>query len=193
MSLDRALGVLGLIIGLPGFFALFFTNQGTVASLAISLAIVLIGAGVLRERAVNQPAFKCKRVDLNVTVDPKVAVLKKTYRMVPNFNNLHDFIHRNIAADGQIHTFLWNGKPVDQGRISKQLGEYSITTLLVPTPTKGKEFGGELSYTMDDAFPAATESMIYAIDIPTEIVSMTLQLARPCTKAEPRIDASGQS
>lgn len=193
MSLDRALGVLGLIVGLPGFFALFFTNQGTAASLAIALAIVLIGAGVLVERAVNQPAFRCKEVKLSVTVDPKVSVLKKTYRMVPNFNNLRDFMHRNIAADGRIHTFLWNGKPVDSNHISKQLGEYSITTPLVPPPSKGKEFGGELSYTMEDAFPDSTESMIYAVDIPTEIVSMTLQLARPCTTAEARIEASGQS
>lgn len=193
MSLDRALGVLGVVIGLPSLLALFFSDQWIISSLAFALAIALIVAGVLVDRATDQHPFKCKRVDLRLTVDPKVTVLTKTYRMIPSFNDLRQFTHRNIAADGKVHSFLWNGKPIEQSYISLEMGEYSITIPLIPSPAKGKEFGGELSYTMEDTFPHASESMIYTIDIPTEIVSMTLQLSRPCTTAEARIEASGQS
>ncbi len=194
MSLDRALAVLGLIIGLPAFFALFFSSHAVEAILTALLAVVLIVAAVAVNHVASRHPFRLTAVDvdLDLSTSPASARLRKDYRLVANFGQLNQLIHRNIAADGQIHSFTWNGSPVAATGVETSMGEYRVTVPLIPAPTRGKEFGGRLEYALDNSFLSQHESMEYVVDLPTKSASLKIQLCRPCTTAEARVAIGGQ-
>lgn len=197
MTLDRALGLLGVIIGLPSFLALFFSDQATAALLCGVIAILMVAAAVWVNKAATDHPFRMDQVvvHLDLSKGPPEATLTKTYKIVPNFNHLTQMVHRNIAADGDVSDFRWNGRPIPNAQQRRTMGgEYEITVPFTPAPSRGKPFDGSLSYKLLNSFPADSESLGYVVDFPTKIVTITVTLpaARKCLTAIPRLAFGGQ-
>ena len=196
MSLDRALGILGFILGLPGFFALFFSPFQTSAAIASVSSVLLLASAVWTNHLLTRHPFRMRRVDVTLAFDADVrrAVLSKDYRLVANFNQLNQIVHKNNAADGSIVDFKWNGKPVPATHQRKVLGEFELTIPLSPAPARGQEFPGRLEYTLLDSFPSDDESLSYVVDFPTRVVSIQVQLPqkKPCVTAAARLSFGGQ-
>jgi len=197
MTLDRGLGLLGLIVGLPSFLALFFSDHATTALLCVVIAVLAIGAAVWVNKVGTDHPFRMDVVEvhLDLSKGPSQATLTKTYKIVPNFNHLTQMVHRNIAADGDVRDFNWNGRPIPDAQQRRTMGgEYEITVPFTPAPSRGKPFDGKLSYDLIDSFPAHSESLGYVVDFPTKIVTITVTLPtnKACLTAIPRLAFGGQ-
>jgi hypothetical protein len=191
MSLDRLLAVVGILIGIPGVLVLFLTANQTLAIFAGFLAVALLaGAFYIRQVLNASPySFSEAKVTLAFPVDHQTAVLSKEYKIVPNFHNLRQLEHKNIAADGPIANIRWNDVAVPADRISHRLGEYEIRIDLPFAPKRWSEFRGKLSYECEGSFNGNPESIMYCVDFPTRRACITVEFPanKPCRSAYARI------
>lgn len=102
-------------------------------------------------------------------------------------------VHRSINADGQVCDFCWDGAPIAQSNIRLTSGDYEVTIPFTPPPRRGSEFPGELKYTLKDSFGSNREWLTYAVDFPTDVLSLkiTLPNGKPCLKADARVAIGG--
>ena len=190
MPLDRVLAIAGIIIGIPGVIVLFAAANETLAAFAGLLAALLLGAAFYIRYLFNAPPYTFPEVNatLEFSGDERRAVLRKIYKIRPNYSHLRQLEHRNISADGQISNFLWNGKPIPSSSISQQMGQYEVLVNLPVIPGRWQIFDGELSYEMKNSFNGNPESVQYCVDFPTKKVVLTILFPknRPCLSAEAR-------
>jgi len=190
MWLDRILAIAGLILGIPGVLVLFATANETTAVFAGMLAALTLGAAFYIRYLINAPPYTFREVKatLEFLGDEKRAVLRKAYKIRPNYAQLHQLEHKNIGADGQICNFLWNGKPIPPNAITLELGQYNVRIDLPVNPGRWQIFDGELSYEMRDSFNGNPESAAYPVDFPTKIATLTILFpkTKPCLSAEAR-------
>jgi hypothetical protein len=190
MPIDRIFAIIGIIIGVPGVMILFATANETLAAFAGTLAALLLGAAFYIRYLFNAPPYSVPEalVTLEFKGDEKRATLTKKYKICPNFAHLSQLEHRNIASDGDISNFLWNGLPISPNAISKHLGEYVIRVDLPVNPGRWRIFEGELSYELTDSFNGNPEGMEYCIDFPTKKAVLTILFPKNkrCLSAEAR-------
>jgi hypothetical protein len=191
MSLDRALAIAGLIIGIPGVLVLFLTANQTLAIVAGLLAVLLLLGAFYGRQILNASpyTFPEARVSLAFPGDHNLGVLTKEYRIVPNFGHLRQIEHKNIAADGRIDNIRWNDVPVPPNCIVNRLGEYEVRIDLPFAPRRWTEFRGKLSYDCIGSFPGNPESMLYCVDFPTRRACIIIEFpkGRPCQSATARM------
>jgi hypothetical protein len=187
-SLDRWIGIVALILGIPGFLLLFLTKDYAVALLIVGIGVLLFGAAYLINRAGKLPPFRMKsvRVDLRlIDVLGNEATLRKEYEVIPSYAHLTAMSHRNIAADGAITNLQWNDTPIDPSWIEQVLGEYQITAKFPGPLPKGKLFKCALSYNADGSFLQTEEGLVYVVDFPAKTVTISIRFPedRMCTDA----------
>ena len=197
MTVDRALGILALILGLPGFFALFLSPYHTAAIVCVILAGVILAVSLLVARIVDRPAWEYRSVKVELDLSqggPAQATLSKTYKIVSNANDQRHLLHRNIGADGRVHSFTWNGVAIPAANISQSMGEYEVTVEFRPPRARGETFDGVLAYRLDDSFPSVLEAIEYAVDLPTGSAHLTVKLpdAKPCRAPKATLAIGGQ-
>jgi hypothetical protein len=190
VTLDRTLAILGVLLGIPGALALFLTSNVTLAVMAGVLAALLLGAAFyIRYLFIAPPyTFPSVKVTLTFVNSEKKAVLRKDYKIRPNFSHLKQLEHRNIASDGTISNICWNNVPVPPTHIKHRLGEYEVRVDLTVAPRLWSTFEGSLSYELDDSFDSINESMVYCIDFPTKSANIEILFPpnKPCKRAEVR-------
>lgn len=197
-SVDRWIGIAGLIFGIPGFILAFTTPDKAVAWLAVVLGLVLFAAAFLIRRASRLPPFRMN--DVKITLDLKdnlgnEATLRKEYEAVPSYGHLQEMSHRNIAADGGITDLKWNDSPIDPTWIKQILGEYQITARFPGPLPRGKPFKCSLSYNAVSSFLQSQEGMVYVVDFPVRKVNITIRFPadRMCTRASAfRVQGAGK-
>jgi hypothetical protein len=179
MTFDRAVGITGTIIGIPGFVLLFLQGQQVAAALCVLLAAVIFIGFVLHRKATDAPPFKLKSAKVLLTIHDAAGALgkiEKHYTFVPCFANMNQMTHRNIASDGTVSAISWNGQPVPATGIKEVLGEYQVTIDFRAPLTRGVAQDGILSYEIADSFPNADEALVYVVDFPTPLVEITVRL-----------------
>jgi hypothetical protein len=190
MTWDRLLGGLGVLLGIPGVLVLFFTANVTLAVFAGVLAVLLLAAAMYGRFFVHAPPYTFNNV--NVTLEfgatEKSAVLRKEYKIRPNYAHLKQLEHRNIASDGSISNICWNGVPVPGNNIIKSLGEYHVKIDLPVAPRLWSVFDGELSYDLADSFGSSSENIMYSVDSPTREAKISIKFPpnRGCKSAAAR-------
>lgn len=190
MTPDRILAIIGVILGLPGVLTLALTANQTLAITAGVLAVLLLGAAYYVRHILNAPPYRVKdaKVTLSFPEDHRRAILRKEYRIVPNFGHLRQMEHKNIAADGQIENICWDDRPVPPSNILFRLGEYEIKIDWPIPPRRWQEFSGKLSYDCINSFDAPTEMIVYCVDFPTRCATIVVEFPhdRPCNTCEAR-------
>jgi hypothetical protein len=188
MTLDRWLGVIGLVIGLPGFAALFLgPDQATAISFSL-VGVVLIAAAATVNYFGNLPPFSVKSAEVLLDFQDdtgKLAKLSKSYRIRPNYSYLQTLVHKNIGADGVIRNICWDDQPVPPQHITERMKEY-IVTIQFPFPLrKWREVLGKLSYELVDSFENNPDGLTYCVDFPTKLANIRVSFPskRPCIKA----------
>lgn len=199
MSLDRIIGIVGLLISLPGFFLLFMKDHETVGAITVLLGLILLGAAFYHRYWTNIPPYTVLRGELTLTIlDAEGAAAnvsnKRTIR--PNFKHLTTMVHKNISADGAIDDLRLDGKPLPPSAIKRELGELQIGLSFEPPLERFKPFETHLEYSVKDSFPEPKEALLWTCDFPTKVALITVRLPknRPCKKAEAsRMRGSGES
>ena len=69
-----------------------------------------------------------------------------------NQKHLKTFTHRNIAADGRLTNFRWNGRPVNDGDIQQRVGSREIKVGWATPFELGESREGVLAYDCYDCF-----------------------------------------
>jgi hypothetical protein len=189
MSLDRWLGAAGVLLSLPGFLLLLFSEQMAVAVLVLALGAAVVGAAVAVYYLTNLPEYTLTSVVVELAVleaDGSRALLTKKYRIRPNYAHLDRMIHRNIAADGSVRNIRWNGSPVSQSDVRQVLGTYEVTIGFGAPLVRWKEFGGTLSYEAVNSFPGATEALHYVVDFPVRKLEICIRMPPGRKAVNPR-------
>lgn len=187
-NLDRWIGIVGVILGLPGFLLFFVKGQHALALLSLLILVVALVAAYLINRAGKLPPYRMKsvRVDLHLldTLGEN-ATLQKTYEAVPSYAHLQEMTHRNIAADGAVVNLQWDGNPIPEQWITQVLGEYHITVRFPGPLVKGKQLTCCLSYDVLRSFLQSQEALIYVCDFPAKEVNILIHFPqdRMCTEA----------
>lgn len=195
MTLERVLGVAGVLVGLPVFVGLFFDPYRTAAIITLSFAIALGVVAILVFNHTRRPPFRMNRVEVRLDLtNPHQAKLTKSYRIVPSISGLTHIKHRNIAADGKVEKILWDGQEVPAADIRTVMGEYHVAIQFPRAHTRGREFTGTLSYILVDSFSNTDEYLYYVVDFPAKVVRLEVVLpdTRPCTNPEARLSFGGQ-
>ena len=182
MSLDRGLALVGLVLALPGFLLLFLSGQEAVAVLVLVLgAGCLIGAFVVHFIWTQPPyTFKIAEVTLSFIGGKDRALLSKEYIIRPNYRNLQQMKHKNIASDGTVKNICWNDEPVPQNKILTRLGEYAVTIDFPTTCVWLRNFTGKLSYELINSFGGNSEGIFYSVDYPTKKVIIRVNFPEDC-------------
>jgi hypothetical protein len=197
VTLDRILAVIGLIIAIPGFLLLFFTDHQTESILTVGLGLVVLGAGAIDFYLSRLPPYTIN--DAKVIVDfpngdRRIARITKSYTVRPNFGHLNTMTHRNIGAQGTVQNLCWNGLPIQQ--IRQSLGEYEVTIDFNGPHKRFRPFTGALSYEAVDSFKGNPEWFCYVIDFPIKAASIEVNLPTrdPCKSAEAfRVEGNGRT
>lgn len=188
MPIDRVLAIVGIIIGLPGVLILFVTANETLAVFAGILAALLLGAAFYIRYIFNAPPYTFREVNatLEFPSDEQMAVLRKAYKIRPNYAQLHQIELKNIAADGRISNFLWNDKPIPSHAITTRMGQFVVRIDLPFNPGRWRTFEGKFSYEIRNSFNENPEWMEYTVDFPTKIATLTILFpkTKPCLSTE---------
>lgn len=188
MSFARILGIIGALLGIPGFLLLFFNGDAALGAAVLLLACVCVFGAWFWNLQGKLPPFTFKATSIVLTLEEPNgagAMLEKQYKIKPRHHLLTTLTHRHISADGDITDICWDGVPVPADCIREEIREYEID-IKFPGPLKrGKEFPGKLSYRLANSFPAEMEGFVYFADFPTKITDITVHLpaGRVCKKA----------
>lgn len=190
MSKGDLLAWIGILIGLPGFLLLFFSQHVVIASL-----LVAIGAGMLWVRwYINQPEFTLLLVEKILTindVEGRTAVLLRCQEGVANQKGLTEFWCRNISADGPITNIRLDDRPPHE--VKREAGDTQVCKRFNRALEHGEQFSMKLSYDLTDSFPKSTEGMIHVVECKTKRLKMVVTLpgGRPATAARASLRYGG--
>lgn len=198
VDIDRTIGILGVILALPGFFFQFVNKNATIALLSFALASVCILGALAIRYLTRRPKFHLHDATVQLEIfdaDGHEAHLSKQYHIEANYDDLQTMTHRNIAADGDITNIYWNDRPVPDESIEQTLGEHVVTADLAMPRGRGDKFQGKLSYDLTDSFPDRREELRYNVDFPTKQASLQVFLPedRPARGVNAyRLDGAGR-
>lgn len=175
-------GVVGFVLGLPGFVMLLASSEGRIAaSVALIGGLLLFALGLYLQRRLEDLDFSILHVDVTLELEQQSkATLTKAYHAKPNRLGLDSWVHRNIASDGPIANIRVDGRAVPPGDIRNVfVGHYEVTARFPAPLTAFEPFRCTLSYDLVDSFMAEDESMIYVVDFPTKTAKITVKLPEP--------------
>lgn len=174
MTLDRAIGILSLIIGIPGFLFYFFSEHQTVGILCVFIAI-LIFCFALYLRFIARYPIILKNVEKTLDfLDPNAENAKQIQDIVIKANaNITEYSIGNIASDGQITQILINNQPPDL-----EENKYATQKTIVKRFSNPKRFGEvfnlRIEYHYKDSFPSNREGLVHVVDRPTEKLTIII-------------------
>src|ERR1700736_1269162 len=143
MSTDRVLGILGVVIGLPGFFLRFLTGQQAIGILCVVIAALIFLLAVAAHYLTNLPPFVILAQQTTFAIlddEGTSAHLEKKYTLRPNYGHLETLTFKNISASEPINDVRWNGKVLPAAQVEKIQGmlEWIITIKFITPPARRK-------------------------------------------------------
>lgn len=179
--LDLILGILSLILALPGFFGLFFTPYTTSAILVVTLAAALAIAALTARWFLNLPPYTVTSVICGLTFQNQDhATFSKRFVIRPNFPHLQEITFGGISQDGTVQNLSWNSHPISS--MEKPKGTIIATVHFNPPLPWWKEHTGTLSYDTLHSYPANNEYQGFRVEHPTRRMEINIEFpaGRPC-------------
>lgn len=193
MNLDRLLGIIGIVIGVPGFLILFMSDKWIEGILVLFLVMAIAGYQVYLYKQSQEPMFTVLRLDKEVRIhDDKgtKASFERRQHMKTNHPGLVEWWCRNIAADGTITNILIDGQAPDV--LETSAGTIRVCRRFPRPLQKGEELTIVLTYDLTNSFLKNTESVVHLNVLKTREVVMSVELPRPCLSAETYMSYGGQ-
>lgn len=188
MTTDRVLTIISVVIGLPAFLSLFITDQHRVAAILTTIIVVLIVLGRWWfKREEDRPQFsslELRKILKITSADGKNATFERTERMKANFNGINEWWSRNMFQDGTVSDLTIDGALPDI--VQSKRGGMNICKRFTRPLEKGEEVTITLKWTLLDAFLSPHESLIHNNSVHAKEVFITVELAKPCIRAEMR-------
>jgi hypothetical protein len=187
---DRTEVWIGILIGLPSFFALFLTGKQEVALLVLIATVILVYGTMILHR----PEFTITELEKILVIKNKQgtqAILTRSQRAICNHKGLTEFWCGGIGSSGTIRELrIDKAKPHS---IEENCKEYRICKRFHPPLVRGQRFETVVSYLLDDSFPADTESLQHSTDYLTKKLTMRVRLpaSRRCRSSKAYICING--
>ena len=193
MTTDRILTVIAIVLGLPGVIALFFTSEhrGQGVLLSLIVAILIVGAWWFR-RQQDLTQFKCLELRKTVRIQAEngsLATYERSERMRANFNNISEWWNRGLMQDGTISDILIDNRPPD--RIVPNCGGTDVCKLFERPLEKGEEVTVVLTCKHHNSYMTSREALVHTNSSSVAVLTIVVELPRPCTSAEVRRSYSG--
>ena len=191
MKLADILALVGVIIGLPAFLALFLSGKWIEAVLVMVLLAFLLGMLWY----FGLPEFTVIRLEKILTIHDRSgrhATLVRRARMRPNQKGLGEWWCRNIGGDGEIRNVL-----IDSQRPSEQDNRGGLISVCKryqhPLP-RWKVFETTVSCEMAHSYTQTQESLIHTVAYMTRELAVTVEFPaeRPVRSAQGVITFSGE-
>jgi hypothetical protein len=187
VTTDRLIAILGVILGVPAFLALFVES----AHRREAILTVIIVTLVLAYRAVvyyqnHLPPLSALEVRKHyaiLDVAGTTATFEGTKRMKANSRGISEYWHRNISQDGSISEIKVDGR--DPATVDVSCGTASICTRFDRPLEKGEEITTVLTYRLRDSFTnPSREGVTHVNSSRAKLVTMVVDLPRACNRAE---------
>ena len=188
--LERSLAVTSIVIGLPGFFFLFFPGSlitGVVLVIVAGLAVAGWTAAHFLPARHPYTVVKTKQT-LEFTEGVSLASLIKEYRIKVHARDQRSLMFGKSGSDGEIESITWNGETITADRLKTECGDVQIDIRLNPAPIRNSEFEGTLVMRTRDAFPDRSEYWNYVPDMPTKAAELQIKIPddRHCSNVQCR-------
>lgn len=195
MTTDRAIGLLGIVIGIPAFLALFFESaHRREAILSIVIIGLLIAYRVITVRQAGLPPLTVLEIAKQYVIEDAAGTLARfeaKRRMRANFSGVSEFWMRNIIQDGTIGDFQINGMAPAQ--VDTVCGTTHICDRFPRPLQKGEEITSTCTYTLRNSFTDPRhEGVIHSNTTKTKLVTLSVILPKPCINAEVIRTVGGQ-
>lgn len=191
MKFENILGLIGIVLGVPGFLLLFFKGNFVFGILVVVLVAILVW--VVFE--VNRTEFTILEVEKRLTFHDSIAhraTLVSSQRVRSNHRGLSEFWCRNISADGPIENVLIDGREPDE--TSMEAGDMQICKRF-PHPLAWRQrIQMVVSYDLINSFPGNPEGLIHTVDRQTKKLRLVVDLnsCKPCAVARAFLRFGGQ-
>ena len=187
MTVDRVLAIVGIIIGVPAFLALFIQSaHKREAILSLIIIALVVGFRMLLTYKRRRPQFSIRSVKKHFVIHDAAgatASFEGTRKMRANFKGATEFWYRNIVQDGSIANIKIDGKNPDV--TETVCGTTHICKRFARPLEEGEEFETSFSYDLANSFTnPKREGVIHNNGFRTDEVELTVDLPRPCTRAE---------
>ena len=186
MNTDRLLSVIGVIIGLPAFFALFFSSEHRVsgALTAAMVLLVLVAAWWYRKQE-SLPQFttlELRKTFRITALDGSVATFERFERLKANRKGIQEWWSRGMTQDGSAKNIKINLRPPDITEINA--GATDVGKRFDRALEKGEEVTISLTFDLENAFLRENESVIHDNASDVDELVIIVELPRPCIRAE---------
>ena len=193
MNTDRAIAILGIIIGLPAFFALFFSNEHRLEGALVSVLVVFVVVGTWwyrRQQAKPQfTSLELRKTYIIQTTDGSLASAQRIEKMRANFHGITEWWNRALMFDGTVTNILIDGEPPSS--IVDVVGTLEVCKRFPRPLEKDEVITISMTYELHDSFTKSSESVVHtnSTDVPELVI--VVELPRPCITAEVRRTYSG--
>ncbi len=180
MSLGNILGIISIIMGIPGLWvSIGIETHREWGILAVAVAIIL----AILWWILNQPSWTIIEMMKELEIETQGSSLTTatiTTKMRANHKGLTEFTHRNIRADGTINNFKLDSVKV-VGTDKERRSQEHIVHERFKAMDFWKTRVSRLTYDLFNSFPNSTESTSYIPDYFTNkyIVEVHLPPSRP--------------
>jgi len=179
------LGILSLIIGLPGLcVALSLPAYRVVGVIAVITGGVLCFFWWL----INLPSWTIIEIDRIIEIkepDGSFATATKVTTMRANHKGLTEFTHRNIRADGTIENFRLDSATVPPSDVEKRASAYIVHERFKATRIL-EHRTSRLTYDLINSFPSSPEFTGYNPDYYTKKCKVEVHLPEGRTARKAR-------
>jgi hypothetical protein len=187
MTVDRVLAIVGIVVGVPAFLALFVESvHRREAILALIIIALVIGFRMFVTYQSNKPQFEVLEVRKRFTIHDSAgtsAHFEGSRKMKANFKGVSEFWHRNIIQDGTISNIQIDGNAPDV--TETVCGTTHLCKRFSWPLERGQVITTILSYDLTGSFcNPKHEGVIHNNPFKTDSVEMIVELPRPCIKAE---------
>ncbi len=193
MTTDRVLTIFSIIIGLPSFVALFISSEHRQAGAAwLVVILLLVVARWFWKREQEKPQFSSLELRKNfkiLTTDGTSATYSRLEKLRVNFNGINEWWNRNILQDGTVSNILIDGVVPDT--LESSVGSTNVCKRFSRPLEKGEELTIEMTYELHNCFTRPHECVIHNNSAKVPLITIVIDLPRPCFRAELRMTYSG--
>jgi hypothetical protein len=187
MTLDRAIGLVGIILGVPAVVALYFDKPHTrEAILTLVMVFIVVAFRTVQTYQDKLPPFTVLEVRKEFKifdVGGTSARFESTRRLRTNMRGIKEFWQRSLTQDGTISNLLFDGNPPDL--VESNAGMMSACVRFGRELTKGEEILIRFSYDLANAFPNPKKEGVFHLEsFKTKYLFLSVDLPKPCTRAE---------
>ena len=189
MTRTELLALIGIIVGIPSFLALWLTGSETIGI----LVFIIVCGLVYYYYDAKRPDFTQLSVHKKLEIFDhagKRATVTNCKTLKANHSGLSEFVCRRISADGTLANFSYNFGPprAEEANPIEPEMKAGVCIVRIPFPHRLRKWEKRevtLTYDLIDSFTRKTESGTLVVGYPTRKAKFEIQLPRnrPCQEA----------